>query len=134
MFDGDCAYGTDIQTSPCRLYPSREEISVDNPRIVGLSPVNPNTDEFGRAVVIDKIRNRNGLFTLAISASLMLQISLSPSDRSGPTWSSSTPNILAVMSAAALSRQRMLSTPHNCPASPTIEVNSWLVSSRLPGR
>ena len=67
MLDGDCAYSTDIQTPPCRLYPSREEISIDNPRGVGLSPVNPNTDEFGRAVVIDKVRNRDGLSTLTMS-------------------------------------------------------------------
>jgi hypothetical protein len=35
---------------------------------VGLSPVNRSIDEFGRAVVIDKVRNCDGLFTLTVSS------------------------------------------------------------------
>jgi hypothetical protein len=42
-FDSDCAYVTDVQTPPCGPHPSREEISVDRLRSVGLSAVNLST-------------------------------------------------------------------------------------------
>src|SRR5271157_2670916 len=68
MFDGDRAYVTDVQASPCWLHPSREEISVDGLRGVGLPSVNRIIDEFGPAVVVDKVGNCDGLFTLTVSS------------------------------------------------------------------
>jgi len=52
----------------------------------------------------------------------MLQISPSASDISSPTLSGSMPSILEAMSTADFPSQRTLSTPHNCPANPTMEV------------
>src|ERR1039457_3118959 len=66
MFDGDCAYSTDVQTPPGWLHPPREENSVHRLRGVGLSPVNQIADELGRAVVIDKVGHCDGLFTLTV--------------------------------------------------------------------
>ena len=64
---GDRAYITDVQTSPCGLYPSREKFSVDRPRGIGLSPVNQISSELSCGVVIDNIGNGDGLFRLTIS-------------------------------------------------------------------
>jgi len=66
-FDGDGAHLTDVQTSPCGLYPSREKFSVDRPRGIGLSPVNQITSELSCGVVIDNVGNGDGLFRLTIS-------------------------------------------------------------------
>src|SRR5579862_5884038 len=63
----------------------------------------------------------------------MLQTSPSASDTSGPTLLSSTPSILEVMSAAAFPSHRTLSTPDNCPANPTMAVNSGFTASALVG-
>jgi hypothetical protein len=62
----------------------------------------------------------------------MLQTSPSASATSGPTLSSATPSIFEVMSAADFSLQRTLSTPHSCPANPTMAVTSISIFSTVP--
>src|SRR5260370_35461132 len=66
IFDSDCTYVTDVQTPPCGPHPSREEISVDRLRGVGLSPVKLIIGWLNSAVMIHKGGNRYSFVPSAV--------------------------------------------------------------------
>src|SRR6266566_2110750 len=66
IFNGDCTYVTDVQTPPCGPHPSREEISVDRLRGVGLSAVKLISGYRNSAGMINKVGNCYSLLPLAI--------------------------------------------------------------------
>jgi hypothetical protein len=68
MFDGDCAYVADVQTPPCGLHPSREEIFVDRLRGVGPSAINYITLYIHTSAVINKVDNYYSIFAMTISS------------------------------------------------------------------
>src|SRR2546423_9288824 len=74
--------------------------------------------------------DKPGILFLKLPAT-MLQTSPSASEKCCPTFSTGKPSILELIKAAVLSWQRTVITPHNCPASPTIEVTFMLDSSMI---